>query len=317
MSIREEIGNIEINQIVINNIEQLSRGLKLLVLETKDEILQNFGYVPKISECLFLIFNNDIPHKCSHPNCDNIALFNKGKYGYCSKKCRDINPIRNSKIQEKRKGKIDYHKMNLKSAKTRGETIDTETGLNGHQLAGKRAVETREFIYDWSKLTSDAQAEVSKEDRDIRIKKRQRTIEDKYGVSHFGGGASRLKDVEIFGKKYKVQGYEDVAIYELIESGISPDDITVINQHKEYAIEYKFNDKIFRYFPDLMISSLNKFIEVKSDYWYYKEQSKCESKIAAAKSSGINYELIIYFKEEKNEIRRIRKNIKRIIEKEK
>ena len=75
MSIRIEIEEIR-NGRTINNIEQLSLPLKLLVLDLKDEILENFGYTPTVLESLILLSDNDNPHKCKNENCQNIGKFN-------------------------------------------------------------------------------------------------------------------------------------------------------------------------------------------------------------------------------------------------
>lgn len=311
MSIRDEITRIINNEVKIRNIEQLSIALRVLIYEVIDEILLNYGYKPSLSECYYLIVNDDIPHKCANPTCDNIGKFNRFKYNYCSRLCSDSDVNRNNRIQEKRKDKIDYHVVNTKSAKTRGSSIDPTTGLNGHQLAAIKCVKTRN-ANGWLEKTLIAQKSITHETRVERSVKRQKTIETKYGVSHFGGGISKLKEIEIFGSIFKIQGYEDVVIYKLIESGIKSDDIEIVNQQSKYVTIYEFENKSQRYFPDIRIKSLNKFIEVKSSYWYEKELSRNIAKFDAVKNNGITLEIIIFNEDDKHEIKRIRKNIKRL-----
>lgn len=318
MSVRKEVERIITREFTVKTIGQLSRSLQLLILETIDEIREHYDYSPRLVECCYLIMNNTVPQKCANTSCNNIGKFSikNRRYDYCSKKCSDSDSNKHIKTQEKRRGKINYHEMNIRSAKTRGEFIDMNSGLNGHQLAWLKTKKTREDNGVWLKNTILAHSRVTTEDRISRSVKRTNTLIARYGVSHFGGGYSKIKNVCICGVNFLVQGYEDVAIYQLIEKGHTPNNIITISREKKYALEYEFNGKLHQYFPDIFLKDENKFIEVKSEYWFKKERARCVAKQNAANKLGILYEILMYTAEDKNEIKRIREAIKLDREKE-
>ena len=318
MSVRAEIERLIRDKVVIRNLEQLSRTLRFVVLETKDDIKRQFGYEPKIGECLHLIYTGKtVPDKCLLSGCEHNGVF-RGQiqlgddgYRYCCKEHSDKDPIRNANIQAKRMPKIDYDEVHKKVVKTKNESID-ENGLNIHQQIGAKTKKSRNENYEyWYKNMCDAQSKITKELRQERSKARQSTIERKYGVTHFGGGISKIKKIEIKGKIFTLQGYEDITIFKLVESGYNVNDIESVSQQKTHRIEYSFNGEGHAYYPDIFIKSENRYIEVKSDYWYNKEKLKTDTKILAAQMNGLNIELIVYGKGDKNEIQRIRKIIKR------
>jgi hypothetical protein len=78
------------------------------------------------------------------------------------------------------------------------------------------------------------------------------------------------------------------------------------NQNRQYAIPYTDGDKTRSYYPDIFIKSKNKFIEVKSIYWYNKDKIRVENKLFAAQIQNIDVELLIL---EKDYVAKIRKNI--------
>lgn len=89
----------------IRNIEQLPADIKLMVNCIKIEFREKYDYIPKISECLFLISHGlDTPGKCVHPDCNNYAKFSirHDNYKYCSRTCSDNDPDRNRRIQQAR-----------------------------------------------------------------------------------------------------------------------------------------------------------------------------------------------------------------------
>ena len=70
------------------------------------------------------------------------------------------------------------------------------------------------------------------------------------------------------GKTIQVQGYEDLALDILIyHENIDENDIT-INRSEVPEIWYDDNGKYHRYYVDIFIKSLNKCIEVKSEYTF-------------------------------------------------
>lgn len=81
----------------------------------------------------------------------------------------------------------------------------------------------------------------------------------------------RYKEVRLpSGKIIKVQGYEDIAIDNLL-TNYSEDDLIIGTKsiHKEIGmIKYTQDEKIRKYFPDIYIKSENRIIEVKSPFTF-------------------------------------------------
>ena len=89
-----------------------------------------------------------------------------------------------------------------------------------------------------------------------------------------------------------VQGYEPFALDILLktyqEEQIKTDryDLPVIN--------YTYNDKTKRYFPDIWIPHINLIIEVKSQWIYNKQLEINKSKEKYTKDCGYEYEVWIF-----------------------
>lgn len=93
------------------------------------------------------------------------------------------------------------------------------------------------------------------------------------------------------GKIIHYQGYEDVALCELLKT-FSEEDI--INDIKEMPkIMYEIHGKSCRYYADIYLPSQNKIIEVKSLYTYQFQQEKNNCKRNAAIQQGFNFEFWI------------------------
>ena len=94
------------------------------------------------------------------------------------------------------------------------------------------------------------------------------------------------------GKEVKVQGYEHLAL-SLLENKhkIKQDDIITQFDNEIY---YTFIKKYHKYFPDIYIKSLNKIIEVKSDYTYKREFQKNIMKKKACLYLGYKFEFWIF-----------------------
>ena len=142
--------------------------------------------------------------------------------------------------------------------------------------------------------------------KNIEIQEKQKkTNLERYGVEYI----LQLPEIQIqsekFSKRYKnykmpsgkirkVQGYEPLALDELIlfynEEQIKTGRIDIPN------IEYIINGKTKRYFPDIYIPHENKIIEVKSTYTYNNIGGYVQEKREATKSKGYNYEIWIYDK---------------------
>lgn len=97
------------------------------------------------------------------------------------------------------------------------------------------------------------------------------------------------------GKIIKIQGYENIALDELINIYLEND----INTGKYTPrIKYlKCNDiNEHYYFPDIFIKSINKIIEVKSTWIYNKDLEINTLKANACKNNGYKFEFWIYDK---------------------
>jgi len=132
----------------------------------------------------------------------------------------------------------------------------------------------------------------------------KKTCLTKYGVSYpmqnaivaekSNRCAYRIKDYKLpSGNIIKVQGYEPFALDILVNENIKEDDI--ITSRKEVPeIWYIMNNKKRRYYVDIFIRSLNKFIEVKSTWTYQKDIHKIEAVKTKVKECGYIFECWIF-----------------------
>jgi hypothetical protein len=88
------------------------------------------------------------------------------------------------------------------------------------------------------------------------------------------------------------QGYEDIAFDEL-KKIFDLDDI-ITNRKDIYRIDYIFENKIFHYYCDFYIKSINKYIEIKSTWTIKKKKEKNIAKAKATIEKGYDYEFWIY-----------------------
>jgi hypothetical protein len=94
------------------------------------------------------------------------------------------------------------------------------------------------------------------------------------------------------GKEVKVQGYENLAL-SLLENKYEINQDDIITQF-DNEIYYTFIKNYHKYFPDIYIKTLNKIIEVKSDYVYKKELQKNIMKKKACLYLGYKFEFWIF-----------------------
>ena len=95
------------------------------------------------------------------------------------------------------------------------------------------------------------------------------------------------------GKIVKIQGYEDMTLDELIAAGIEEKDIlTAKNEVPE--IWFEFEGRKRRYYPDILVVSQNRIIEVKSTFTYRYEEAKNLAKKEACIAAGFLFEFRIY-----------------------
>jgi hypothetical protein len=132
----------------------------------------------------------------------------------------------------------------------------------------------------------------------------QKTCEIRYGVrnptQNFDilhkafTNSKKFKDYILpSGKVIKIQGYENIALDELLQKYLESDIHT-----GKYTPRIKYykqeTQSEHMYFPDIFIKSINKIIEVKSTWTYKKELDVNTLKGNACKNNGYNFEFWIY-----------------------
>jgi len=93
-------------------------------------------------------------------------------------------------------------------------------------------------------------------------------------------------------KIIRIQGYENVALDELIK--VYKEDDIITDKRNMPKITYYFEDKQRRYYPDIYIKSINKIVEIKSDWTYNKDLEKNKLKEITTKELNFNFEFWIY-----------------------
>lgn len=93
------------------------------------------------------------------------------------------------------------------------------------------------------------------------------------------------------GNNIRIQGYEDIALDELVKKYKESDIIT--ERKKIPVIKYNLKNKTLTYYPDIYIVSENKIIEVKSTWTYNKNLIKNIHKALAARKLGYLFEFWI------------------------
>lgn len=133
--------------------------------------------------------------------------------------------------------------------------------------------------------------------------KAKKTMLERYGVEHtmhlpefveksFQNSFSQKEFVMPSGDIRLVQGYEPKALKKLISMYEEDDIVTDIKLVP--VIDYIYQEKNCKYFPDIYIKSENKIIEVKSTFTFYKELDKNNHKGEACTSNGYLFEFWIY-----------------------
>jgi hypothetical protein len=142
----------------------------------------------------------------------------------------------------------------------------------------------------------------------IEIKDRKdKTCEERYGDKDIMKNANIFEKVvkNSFKKKEYIlpsgkvityQGYEDVALNELLKTF---NETEITNDVKLMPkIIYQFNDKKHRYYPDIYIPTQKRIIEIKSPYTYNKQLEQNECKKAQTIQDGYTFEFWICNKKE-------------------
>jgi hypothetical protein len=140
--------------------------------------------------------------------------------------------------------------------------------------------------------------------------KRTKEVQDKWKetcLEKYGGHPNQNIDVQAkseataycykdyimpSGKVIKYQGYENLALDELIKV-YDENDIIAGRLHIPTII-YHIHDVKHIYFPDIFIKSENKIIEVKSEWTIKLKRGNIEEKALATIKAGYKYEIWIY-----------------------
>ncbi len=140
----------------------------------------------------------------------------------------------------------------------------------------------------------------------IRTKQSQ-TCMKKYGVDnvmkvpeiyHKAQNSFEKKDYKLpSGKIAKLQGYEHFALDILLEN-YNEDQISYEKEDIP-VVQYTFNDKSCKFYPDFYISHENKIIEVKSIFTYSRFEQKNLTKIKECAKQGYEIEFWIFDKKGK------------------
>ena len=98
------------------------------------------------------------------------------------------------------------------------------------------------------------------------------------------------------GRIEKIQGYEDRGLDLLLEN-YKDADIIINNTEISKCIgkiEYSYQGKSHTYYPDIYIKSINKVIEVKSEYTYNKDRTRNIKKMESVLKKQIKFEFQIF-----------------------
>ena len=140
--------------------------------------------------------------------------------------------------------------------------------------------------------------------------KKLKEVQDKWKATcleRYGGHPNQNKEVQAkseatafsykeymmpSGNIVKYQGYEDIALDELVQ--IYEEEDILIGRTAIPTIDYYINDTKHVYFPDFMIKSENKIIEIKSEWTIQLKRGNVEEKALATIKAGYKYEIWVY-----------------------
>ena len=94
------------------------------------------------------------------------------------------------------------------------------------------------------------------------------------------------------GKIIKYQGYENLAIIELLKLYDEKD--IYIGRADVPIIKYKSDEKERVYFPDIYVKSINKIIEVKSEWTIKLQSARIDDRAKSVKEDGYAFEVWVY-----------------------
>jgi len=127
----------------------------------------------------------------------------------------------------------------------------------------------------------------------------------RYGVENAAQSQEIQEKAQKNAKKYKefkfpsgairkVQGYEPIALRELVAAGYTEEQIQTDRKEVPRITYYTPDEKRHYYFPDIFIPHENRIIEVKSTWTYECKEDNIELKKQATLEKGYKYEIWCY-----------------------
>lgn len=273
----------------------------------KDELVRLTNYLPEDTETTirFYHYKNgpNIP-TCKHCG-EKVSFikFSEGYHEFCSQSCSSQYKWDNDMTDEKIKDRSDKSRKSFK--KNYGVDWYSKTTKHRNQISvyqnnpenRLKMNKTVEEKYGGYGLASEKTS-----------KKIKASMKENHGVEytwqideHF----DKLQKARLTPKEYKfpsgrielIQGFEHFALDDLLKKYDETDIIVSNKEIVDYTgfIMYDNNGKSRRYFPDIYIKSVNKIIEVKSEYTYngtYFGENMLKRK--ACLDAGFDFEFLIY-----------------------
>jgi len=150
----------------------------------------------------------------------------------------------------------------------------------------------------------------------VITRKMLKTMLERYGVEYwiqidenYEKLLKHTKSYKIYkmpnGEEVFIQGYEDVIISQLLEEYDENDIIIKNSEITKYTgqIYYELDGKKHKYYPDIYIRSINKIIEVKSEYTFSCDEERNLIKRKSCLDKNIEFEFIILTKKEYKKIK--------------
>ena len=255
--------------------------------------------------------SDDVKEKIKETNLERYGVENPGQSEEIKEKIKAINlerygvenAMQNDQVKEKLKATclerygVEYPTQNdevkEKSKATCLERYGVEYSLQSCEVKEKsKATCLQRYGFEHAKQSEE-----------VKEKAKATTLE-RYGVENpmqneeifekcMKSSASRKIYTFSNGKQIKLQGYEPLAIDDIIKNGFEIDDI--ITSQKEIPKIWYINNNIkHRYYCDIFLKSINKLIEVKNPFGYKYNYEIIMLKAKACIKQGFNYEIWIY-----------------------
>lgn len=217
------------------------------------------------------------------------------KYGVeCSMQCDAVKEKAKQTCLQNHGVEHTFHREEVR--KKSKQTLHKNYGVENPSQS--KAIQDKKIQTSLSKygVESPFQSETIKE-------KSKNTCIDKYGVEYplqnpqiaenATKRAYKLKEYTFpDGRTCNVQGYEPFALDILVKNHDSYDIVTKRTEVPE--VWYETQNKRHRYYPDIYIKSINKIIEVKSDWTYQLGRIDLPLKASSCRALGYEFEVWIF-----------------------